>query len=132
MVPEGLGDLAVSNVPAAEALRRELKTVQTQLSNARLTGKPVKFTAQKIGEWRDRLSLLNDNGKDGWELFCRDYLLGKIEPIWEDTCSALKVTFVSTRAGESKGWLSTDVSWGNVIRRRSWASEFVRWPRYVW
>ncbi len=115
MIPEGLGDLATSGNLIVANLKNELKVVQTQLSKSRIDGKPLKFAARKIAEWREQLSAHQIDGRDGWELFCRDYLQGKIEPIWTDTCSALNVSFVSTRSGESQGWLTSDLSWEQMV-----------------
>lgn len=116
MIPEGLVDLYTSGTPIHDFnIKRELKSVHAQASESRSTGRAVKFSDEKIKKWRSLLSKASVPGQDGWEQFCADFLQGKIDPIWDETCRLLNVSFISTRTGESGDWLTQDLTWEDMV-----------------
>ena len=48
---------------------------------------------------------------DGWQKFCADFLEGKIEKIWDETCDALGINFISLRDEDSSEWLTGSLTW---------------------
>jgi hypothetical protein len=116
MIPEGLSDLYSYGKDGLEFnLVKELKSVSTQVADARKQGKAVKFHDEQIKKWMKLLRSFEVGGLDGWMLFCRDFLLGKIEPTWEEACQKLNVTFVSTRTQDANNWVTSELKWSDMV-----------------
>lgn len=115
MVPEGLSDLYTSHGKALnKVLYTKLQSVYTSLSKARKTGKPYKFDENQIKSWRQRLSMYQMGNRNGWIQFCADFLLNRIELIWDNTCEELGINFFSLRHADHSDWLTQDLKWEDM------------------
>jgi len=52
--------------------------------------------------------------RDGWQIFCEDYLKGKIEKIWDKAVDELGINFIAIRDSEIHPLLTEKVSWNGV------------------
>ncbi len=112
MIPEGLCSLysaAGSSLPLA--LSTKLKSVYSSVNEAK--NKDVGFVAssKRITDWRELLLQHSAGGFDGWQKFCADFLEGKIEKIWDETCDVLGINFFSLRDEDSSEWLTGSLTW---------------------
>jgi hypothetical protein len=115
MVPEGLSDVYTSQGKGLHSVvYAKLQSVYTSLSTARKTGQPYKFNEEQIKSWRRTLRMHHLKNQDGWLKFCSDFLQGKIEQIWDDTCGKLGVNFLSLREDEKPAWLVGELSWPDM------------------
>jgi hypothetical protein len=113
MIPEGLGDLYSKYGKKLDSiLYSKLQSVNTSLTNARNTGKSVKFNEEQIKTWRRTLLARQIKDKDGWLQFCSDFLQNRIEAIWDQTCEELGVNFLTLRNTDQKSdWITGDINW---------------------
>jgi len=112
MIPEGLASMfSQYGKTLSSFLYAKLQVINTEMTEARRTGRPYKFNEEKIKTWRRLLRNYKLNRIDGWDQFCVDYLQGSIEQVWGETCDALKVNFLSLRGSDQSDWISDDVTW---------------------
>lgn len=115
IVPEALSDLYTSQAKnVSDKLYRKLQSNYTTLSEARKTGKSYKFSNSKIEEWRKLLREQNSNQQDGWFEFCSSFISHRVEAIWEDTCDAAGVNFLTLRGTDAKTWMTGPVDWKDM------------------
>ena len=92
--------------PGAKLERRQKKVAEE---------KNTKMDPIQIKMWRRLLLQYSFDGIDGWALFCRDFLTGKIHRIWQDTEKFFALNFISTRAGEVSPHLDRFPNWENAV-----------------
>ncbi|OYZ21257.1 MAG: hypothetical protein B7Y39_09500 [Bdellovibrio sp. 28-41-41] len=115
MIPDGLGDLYTAYGKSLDGpLYAKLQSINTSLTTARNTGKPLKFDERQIKEWRHFLHSRQLKGKNGWIQFCADFLQNKIEAIWNMTCDELGVNFFSLRNSDQSNWLAGELKWEDM------------------
>jgi hypothetical protein len=115
MVPEGLSDMYTSEGKAVHSVvYAKLQSVYTSLTNSRKTGRPYKFNEEQIKSWRRTLRLYHLKNQDGWMKFCNDFLQGKIEEVWDDTCGNLGINFLSLREEDKPLWLVGELTWPDM------------------
>jgi hypothetical protein len=115
MVPEGLSDLYTSHGKDLDRfLFTRLQSAYTPISESRKSGRPYKFNEEQIKSWRRILRPYRANDCDGWQKFCADFLQGKIEKIWDETCDKLGINFLSLREEDQPDWLTGELSWSGA------------------
>ncbi len=111
-IPEGLASLYSYEGKSLDPfLYSKLQVIATKFNEAKNNGNAYKFNEENIKEWRRRLKSFQVNNSDGWLKFCEDYLQGKIENIWDDTCSELNINFLSVRGSDKSDWLENELTW---------------------
>lgn len=111
-IPEGLCSLlSVEGKDLPSVIYTKLQSVYSRLNAARNSGRTFKFNEDTIGEWRSYLRAYEREGVDGWESFCKSFLQGKIERIWDETCNHLGINFLSMRESDSSDWIEGDLTW---------------------
>lgn len=114
LIPEGLASLfSFAGKTLDPFLYSKLQVVATKLNESKNSGQPYKFNEENIKEWRRRFRVYNGR-TDAWKKFCADYLQGKIENIWDETCDLLNINFLSIRESDKPKWLNTDLSWEDM------------------
>lgn len=115
MVPEGLSDLYTRHGKGLDQiLYAKLQSIYTTLSEASKSGKPYKFNEDQIKSWRRTLRAYRLKSNDGWHKFCADFLQGRIEKIWDETCDKLGVNFLSLREDDNPDWLIGELTWPDM------------------
>lgn len=115
MIPDGLGDLyTVYGKSLDGGLYAKLQSINTLLTTARSTGKPLKFDERQIKEWRHILQSRQLENKNGWLQFCADFLQNKIEAIWNNTCNELVIHFFTLRNSDQSDWLNKELKWEDM------------------
>lgn len=116
-IPEALIDLLED---AEESLQSEivqqLKSLRTSYRKAQKEDKSFKLNEREIKKYRNLLGKYELNGKDGWEMFCKEYLTGTIQKIWDTTVAQWNLNFISLRATEKHPLISTEVSWDEMVK----------------
>jgi hypothetical protein len=114
MIPEGMCSLlAAKGASLPLPIQAKLKSISTTAAAARASQKTFKPNSEAIGEWRNLL-IEHSHQADGWQQFCTDFLQGKIEKIWDETCEALGINFLSLRDGDSSEWLAGQLTWDDM------------------
>ncbi len=115
MIPEGLCDLLnIQGKNLDGALQAKLQSVYALLTQAKNQDKPYKFQEEQIQSWRRILRARKFGGKEAWLQFCADFLKGKVEAIWDETCKELGVNFFSLRGSDESEWLETALDWDDM------------------
>jgi len=116
LIPEILIDLlAVKGSRLDSILHEKLKSHRTSYQKKVAEEKNTKMDPIQIKMWRRLLLEYSFNGTDGWTLFCRDFLIGKIRRIWQDTENFFALNFISTRVGEESPYLDQIPRWENAV-----------------
>lgn len=114
MIPEGMCSLLAekgSSLPLP--VQAKLKSISASAAKYRAEQKTYKPNAEAISEWR-KLLIEHSHQSDGWLRFCTDFLQGKIESIWDETCEALGINFLSLRDDDSSEWLTGQLTWNEM------------------
>ncbi len=116
LIPEILIDLlAIKGAQLDSILHEKLKSHRTGYQKKVAEEKNTKMDPIQIKMWRRLLIEYSFDGIDGWTLFCRDFLKGKIRRIWQDTEKFFALNFISTRVGEESPYLAQFPSWENAV-----------------
>lgn len=111
-IPEGLCSLlSAEGKNLSPFLLSKLNSVYSSMNSAKNEGRTYKFNEDSVKQWRKHLQSYSAQGVDGWERFCTDFLRGKIETIWDETCAILGVNFLSLRNDDASEWLDGDLTW---------------------
>ncbi|MBL7670294.1 MAG: hypothetical protein JNM39_07390 [Bdellovibrionaceae bacterium] len=116
LIPEILIDLLVKKgLQLDSALHEKLKSHRTSYQKRVAEEKNTKMDPIQIKMWRRLLLEYSFEGIDGWTLFCRDFLKGKIRRIWQDTEKFFALNFISSRFGEESPYLDQIPTWDNAV-----------------
>lgn len=77
--------------------------------------KSPKLDSNQIKSFRLLLSELSSPAGNGWELLCRAYLQGKLEPLWDALVKRLNIEFLSLRATDSNPRLESVPQWEDAV-----------------
>ena len=111
-IPEGLASLFSDEGKSLDRdLYSTLQVVATQLNKAKNSGQAFKFGEKQVKDWTRRLQVYSRGSSDAWLEFCTNYLKGKIESVWDETCDELGINFISTRDSDKSKWLTKELSW---------------------
>lgn len=114
LIPECLIEYYESRNDHDEYTAQKLKSVQTSYRKS-LEGKKVyKFNDERIKEFREFLSNINVDGKNGWIHFCETFLAPQLAVIWNEVVQLCNLNFVKIRDGESHSLLTSKMSWDGV------------------
>ena len=98
-------------------LLEKLKSHRTSFRRKIKEEKSAKMDIGQIKMFRQLLSQLhNDPNGSGWDLFCRKYLLKKIEPIWDATTEIYQLNFISLRTEDKHPFLNSIPEWKDAER----------------
>jgi hypothetical protein len=113
MIPEGLSDLYTSTQDEFLIdVRAKLKSAYTTISEARRFGTSYKYDENQIKSWRKFLRKHSIGSQDAWFRFCEDYLQGKIENIWNNTCDEFGINFLSLRQNDNSELIhASELNW---------------------
>lgn len=116
LIPEILIDLLAKKGPQLDPILHEkLKSHRTSYQKKVAEEKNTKMDPIQIKMWRRMLLEYSFDGTDGWTLFCRDFLKGKIRRIWQDTEKFFALNFISSRIGEESPYLDQIPTWENAV-----------------
>ena len=116
LIPEILIDLLVAKGSQLDPILHEkLKSHRTSYQKKVAEEKNTKMDPIQIKMWRRMLVEYSFDGIDGWTLFCRDFLKGKIHRIWQDTEKFSALNFISSRIGEESPYLGQIPAWENAV-----------------
>jgi predicted nucleic acid-binding protein len=93
----------------------KLKAHRTSFRRKVLEEKSAKMEVSQIRAFRFLLSSYGINGKNSWELFCRDLLQPELTPVWATAEKELGLNFISLRSDESAPYLNSVPQWENVV-----------------
>ncbi len=112
MIPEGLIDFLEDEESSLDqVLVQKLKSLRTRFRRNIEEGKGFKLSDSEIKLFRHLMSQFRTQETDGWLLFCRHYLQGRLEPIWEQVVELIGLNFIGLRSGERATELVGQVSW---------------------
>lgn len=116
LIPEILIDLLVKKgLQLDSTFHEKLKSHRTSYQKRVAEEKNTKMDPIQIKMWRRLLLEYSFEGIDGWTLFCRDFLKGKIRRIWQDTEKFFALNFISSRVGEERPYLDQIPTWDNAV-----------------
>jgi len=116
LIPEILIDLlAAKGSQLDSVLHEKLKSHRTSYQIKVAEEKNTKMDQIQIKIWRRLLLEYSLDDVDGWTLFCRDFLKGKIRRIWQDTEKFFALNFISSRIGEENPYLDQIPTWENAV-----------------
>lgn len=92
----------------------KLISMRTQLRKANSEGKPFRLQDQQIKHFRSALASYKKGEIDGWQSFCRNYLHGKIERVWDRAVEEFGLNFIGTRSDENSDVLSGSPGWAGA------------------
>lgn len=116
LIPEALVDLLGKlGAQLDPFLCEKLKSHRTAYKKRVEEEKNTKMDAHQIKEWRRILARYSFNDMDGWSLFCRDFMSGKIHRIWNETERHFSLNFISSRSGDNNPNLNQIPNWEDAI-----------------
>jgi hypothetical protein len=95
---------------------QRLKSLRTRYRTAHESGKGFKLSDKEIKDLRSLLAEYSFGDKDGWELFCGNYLQGKIEVVWNEMVDQFGLNFIGLRADDEISELYEPFSWDAATR----------------
>ncbi len=117
LLPEGLIDFYEElNGQLVPEVELKLKSLKTRKETAAKGNKTFKLSDYDIKEFRRLLSsYTHPTGKNGWDLFCRDYFHPYMKNVWEDAVSTLNISFLGTRNIDDKTLFDGHPTWDDMI-----------------
>jgi predicted nucleic acid-binding protein len=117
LIPECIVDIHrdwASQMP--ELLASKLKSIRTTYIKKLEEKKTYKIADDEKERVIKLFSSFGKDGdnRDGWQIFCEDYLKGKIEKIWDKAVDELGLNFIAIRDNEAHPLLTEKVSWKGV------------------
>jgi len=118
LIPEGLLQMHVDLGNSIDpVIDQKLKSLRTRSEKAFAADKTFKLSDPEIKQFRNLMSDFQaPSGKNGWDLFCDDYLSPSIDGVWEDAIEALKIEFLGSRKIESQEHFDSDPRWEDATR----------------
>jgi len=114
LIPECLIELYERRNDLEPFIAQKIKAVQTSYRKSLESKKVYKFTDDRIKEFRNLLSQVQINAKDGWSYFCEECLAPQLGVVWDDVVELCGLNFIKIRNGESHPLLTAKVSWDGV------------------
>lgn len=116
-IPEALIDLLEDAEESLDSeIVQQLKSLRTSYRKFQKDEKSYKLDDRAIKKYRRLLQKYELNGKDGWEQFCKDYLTGTIQAIWDTTVDQWNLNFISLRSSEKHPLIQDEVTWENMVK----------------
>jgi len=116
-IPEGLIDLLQDAEASLDLeLAQQLKSLRTRYRNAQAEDKSFLLSDKEIKKYRRLLIKYQGDGKDGWEQFCEDYLIGIIQQEWAITEDQWNLNFFTLRSNEKHPLIISDVTWEDMVQ----------------
>lgn len=97
------------------AILEKLKAHRSSYRRKVAEEKTAKMDVSQIKMFRKLLSSYDFQGRDGWALFCRDYLQKRLSPIWEDVETEFELNFISLRSEEETPYLNSRPQWRMAV-----------------
>ena len=97
-------------------LFEKLKSHRTAYRRRIVEEKSAKMELSQIKMFRKMLLSQRSRYGNAWELFCRDYLLKKMEAVWPQAENELGLNFISLRSGDRSPYLNTLPEWSGAVR----------------
>jgi hypothetical protein len=116
LIPEGLSDFLEDFQSELDgSLLEKLKANRTSYRKKISDGKSAKMDVNQIKNFRLLLGAFQAGEENGWDLFCRHYLHGKLEPIWPETQETFDLNFISIRSEDENEFLSSTPRWEQAV-----------------
>jgi hypothetical protein len=96
-------------------LFEKLKSHRTIFRKRVLEEKASKMDVNQIKVFRTLLSKYQSGAENGWTLFCRNYLSGKLTPVWTEAEEELGLNFISLRSDDRSPYLDSIPEWETVV-----------------
>lgn len=96
-------------------LSEKLKSHKTSYRKKIQEEKSVKIEISQIKVFRRLFSERVLMGKNGWEVFCENFLYGKLTPIWKRAEFELGLNFLTSRFGGSEMFFNTKPEWEKAV-----------------
>ena len=93
----------------------KLKAHRTSYRRKVAEEKTAKMDVGQIKLFRRLLSGYEFQGRDGWDLFCRDYLQKRLAPIWEEAETEFELNFISLRSDDETPFLNSRPEWSKAV-----------------
>jgi hypothetical protein len=97
-------------------LLEKLKSHRTSYRRKIAEEKSAKVELNQIKNFRKLLASYQSPKGNGWEVFCRNYLHGKLAPIWQATQDVYELHFISLRSEDESPYLNSRPSWDEAVR----------------
>jgi hypothetical protein len=78
--------------------------------------KSAKMEIQQIRIFRRLLSSYRIGERTSWDLFCQDYLVKRLTPIWQDAEQELGLNFISLRSDDHDQYLNSRPEWSHAVQ----------------
>lgn len=96
-------------------LLEKLKAHRTSYRKKVLEEKSAKMDVGQIKNFRRLLASYSSAKENGWEVFCRDYLNVRLEPIWLGTTDVFDLNFISIRSNDENDFMLTAPQWEQAV-----------------
>lgn len=115
LIAESLIDfLEEKSFDISGALLEKLKAHRTSYRRKVDAEKSAKIDINQIKNFK-KLFSSESLSPDGWEIFCRKYLNGKIELLWPAIQRELNIQFISLRSNDKSPYLHITPNWEQVM-----------------
>lgn len=96
-------------------LLEKLKSHRTSYRRKVYEEKSAKIDIGQIKHFRHLLSSFQLAGRDGWDLFCNDYLNARLRPIWISAKDVFDLNFISVRTNDENAFMLTTPEWEEAV-----------------
>lgn len=96
-------------------LLEKLKAHRTIYRKKVVEEKSAKMEISKIKTFRRLLASFRSAKRNGWEVFCEDYLSVRLEPIWSGTTEFFDLNFISIRSNDENDFMLTAPKWEQAV-----------------
>jgi predicted nucleic acid-binding protein len=96
-------------------LREKLKSHRTIYRKKIEEEKSAKMDVNQIKNFRHLLASYQSPKGNGWDVFCRGHLLGKLAPIWKATQDVYALHFISLRSDDESPYLNSIPEWERAV-----------------
>lgn len=98
-------------------LESKLKSLKTRKKKANDENRTFKFSDTEIKEYKKMFEALPKlSGKSAWSYFCKEYLFGYIEGVWEKAENILKIKFLGAKEIEEATYFNGRPTWENMVK----------------
>jgi hypothetical protein len=97
--------------PLAEKLKSHRTSYRRKLEEE----KSAKMEISQIKMFRRLMSDYGSQKRDGWEAFCRSYLMDKLGPLWSEAQKELDLNFISLQSEDDSPYLNERPKWERAV-----------------
>ncbi len=97
------------------ALFEKLKAHRTSFRRKVVEEKSNKIDVGQIKVFRNLLASFKSPVGNGWDLFCRDYLMDRLVPIWPEAKNEFGLNFISIRSDSENDFMTSSPSWEKAV-----------------